>query len=415
MARKREPSTFRCVWLVNGKLVSIVVLAFIAGFVVNYAVTAQLMANLQDKVTASQGQIADLGIQISGLRDDLSRLRSTITTLNITTRPFNQSQYIFTAPAKIYQEVKDSVVLIDVTLSGGEVLGSGFIYDPAGHVVTNQHVVDGAISIEVTFADGSSYPAKSVGEDRYSDLAVVLVDAPRALFKPLVIGNSSGLEVGTPIMAIGNPFGLSGSLTIGVVSQMGRTLPAVGGYSIPNVIQIDAAVNPGNSGGPLLDYDGEMVGITTAIESETGSFSGIGYAIPSNTVQREVPYLISSGHYDHSWLGVQGMDLGPEIMAAMKLNTTRGWLIVDVTPNGPADKAGLRGGTSQIQIKNNLVKIGGDVFVSMDGVVIRNGDDISNFLEMSTRPGQMISVTIIRGGVEIKLSITLGVRPPPPS
>jgi len=243
-------------------------------------------------------------------------------------------------------------------------------------------------------------------------LAVIKISTADLKLTPLALADSSKLRVGDPVVAIGNPFGLSGSLTTGVVSQVGRTLSATGGYSIPNVIQIDAAVNPGNSGGPLLNYEGQVIGITTAIATETGTFSGLGLAIPSNTISREVPVLISTGKYEHPWIGINGMDLIDEVAQAMKLSTTKGWLIESVTAGGPADKAGLKGATSTIQIEGRSVGIGGDVIVSVNGSPIRNGDDLSTFLE-GVKPGDNISMLLIRSEVEITKSIILGIRPSP--
>jgi len=250
-----------------------------------------------------------------------------------------------------------------------------------------------------------------IGSDAYADLAVLSANAPQDEYKPIQI-SSPNLEVGDPVLAVGNPYGLAGSLTSGIVSALGRTITEdlTGGYVIANCIQTTAPINPGNSGGPLLNYQGEVVGITTAIVSDS---QGIGFAIPSSTILREIGSLITDGSYNnHPWLGASGTDMTFEIAQAMSTNVTYGWLITQVASGGPADKAGLRGGTTQKQIIGQSVTVGGDIIVAIDGMRITNIDDLSTYLEECTSPSQTISATIVRINETLTLSLTLEARPP---
>jgi len=273
-------------------------------------------------------------------------------------------------------------------------------------------VVEGALNITVSFLNGDTYPAKIIGKDPYSDLAILSIEAPVSELKPVVIASSSSLKVGQPVIAVGSPFGLAGSVTTGVISQLGRSMSesATGGYLIADVIQISTPINPGNSGGPLLNMLGEVVGITTAIIQNS---QGVGFAIPSDTILRELPYLIRGEEYPHSWLGVKGVDMNFDIAKAMNVNVTYGWLIVEVLPNSPAERAGLKGGTRTAYIDGLQVKIGGDIIVMINGTRIRNGDDLSTYLERNTCPGQNIQITVIRSGKAVNVTLKLGVRPSP--
>jgi len=295
-----------------------------------------------------------------------------------------------------------------VSITGGSASGSGFVYRSDGYIVTNQHVVEGRDEVNVGLTDGSTLEGEVVGTDPYTDLAVVEVD--RTDMAPLQIGNSSAVQPGHTIAAIGNPFGLRGSMTSGIVSQDGRLLPVQGDFSIPNVIQTDAAINPGNSGGPLLDMDGRVVGVNTAIESRTGTFSGVGFAIPSNTVRRVVPRLIQNGEYRHPWLGVSGRDLNPEIARRMDLNTTSGFLVVSVVDAGPSDGQ-LESGNRQEQVNGRPITLGGDVVVAIDGEKMRGISDILTYLDSQTEVGDTIEVTVIRGGERTQIDVTLQQRP----
>ena len=289
--------------------------------------------------------------------------------------------------------------------------GSGFVYDDTGHIITNNHVIDDALKITVTFLDGESYAAEIVGNDADLDLAVLKINARNSYLHHLEIGSSSELKVGQQVVAIGNPFGLSGSMTTGIVSQIGRLLPQESGYSIPNVIQTDAAINPGNSGGPLLNLNGEVVGINTAIQSETGNFTGVGFAIPSDTVNKVVPILIRDGGIRHPWLGVSGIDIDYELAEIRGLDSTKGFLIVSVIEGSPADIAGLMGTETRKMIDGRDVPMDGDIIIKIDGELVRKIADILVHLQMEKTIGDEMALTILRDGEIIDKTIFLGERP----
>jgi len=297
-------------------------------------------------------------------------------------------------------------------------LGSGFVWDKDGHIVTNNHVIDSADKIEVTFADGTVVPAELVGADSNSDLAVIKVNVPGDQLHPVKLADFTQVKVGQLAIAIGNPFGLQGSMTVGIISALGRTLPTDQGiqsgpvYSIPNIIQTDAPINPGNSGGVLVNDAGEVVGVTAAIESPVGANAGIGFAIPSAIVQKVVPSLIKTGHFEHPFLGISGLELTPELAKAMNLKSNqRGALIEEVVPNGPADKAGLHGSDRQITIDGQKVNVGGDVIIAVDGQVIKSMEDLIAYLSDQTEVGQKVTLTLLRNGKEISVEVILGARP----
>ena len=297
-------------------------------------------------------------------------------------------------------------------------VGSGFVFDTEGHIVTNNHVVDGAAELEITFPDGTIVEAEIVGTDPDSDLAVIRIDSPPEGLQAVELGDSDKLEVGQRAIAIGNPFGLEGTLTTGVVSALGRTLrlgrvsERVGGrFSISGMIQTDAAINPGNSGGPLLDYRGRVIGINTAINSNNGVGVGVGFAVPVNMIRRVVPKLIENGQYDYPWLGVTGTDLTLDHVKAMELSVTRGALVIDVVEGGPGDRAGLRGSTEEVQVGADRVPAGGDVIIGVDGSPVREFDDLLSYLVRETEPGQQVELRIIRDGQEQTVTVTLGKRP----
>jgi S1-C subfamily serine protease len=357
---------------------------------------------------------------LSGRINDLQNRLSTLPDQNVT--------YIMgtnTSLSQLYDQVKGSVVIVrgqepqyDIfhrLLYYAEVQGSGFVYDFSGRlvVVTNYHVVQGTVNITVTFIDGNAYPTTVLGSDPYEDLAVLWVDAPQGEFKPLSIVSSSILEVGDPVVAVGTPYGLAGSMTIGIVSALGRTITEdmTGGYPIASVIQTSTPINPGNSGGPLLNYLGKVVGITTAIVS--GS-QGLGFAIPSSAILREIEPLVTKGSYDqHPSLGATGIDMTYEIGRAMGVNVTYGWLIVQVASGGPANMANLQGGTQRVVIAGATVTIGGDIITAINNTRITSMDDLSTFLEENTLPNQTVNVTIVRIDQTITVPVTLGARPPP--
>lgn len=322
--------------------------------------------------------------------------------------------------SQLYEQIKDSVVMVrGITVQYywgvpyySQVQGSGFVHNFTGQmvIITNYHVIHETFNITVTFINGNAYEATVLGFDPYSDLAILSAQAPENEYKPLEIVSSSTLNVGDPVIAVGNPYGLAGSMTTGIVSALGRTITEdlTGGYPIANVIQTTAPLNPGNSGGPLLNYLGQVVGITTAIVSDS---QGLGFAIPSNTILREIESLVTKGKYDqHSWLGAAGIDMNYEIAKAMGVTVTYGWLITQVTSGGPAEKAGLQGGPQRVLIVGQWVTIGGDIIIAINGTRIRNIDDLASYLEEYTLPGQTINVTIIRNNEAMNLTVTLGKR-----
>ena len=299
-----------------------------------------------------------------------------------------------------------------------EGLGSGFVWDTEGHIVTNNHVVDGADKIQVTFSDETVLPAKLVGADSYSDIAVIQIDPKNMQLHPIQPVDSNSVKVGQMAIAIGNPFGLSGTMTVGVVSALDRTIPAGDTstqgtvYSIPDIIQTDAPINPGNSGGVLLNDQGQLIGITAAIESTGGANAGIGFAIPSAIVQRVVPALIKSGSYQHPYLGISGTTLTLEIAQAMNLpENTHGALVVEVVVNAPADRAGVKGSDHQVTIDGQNVQVGGDVIVKIDDTDIKTMDDVIAYLNDHTEVGQSVKLTVLRDGKEKVLNVKLEARP----
>ena len=319
--------------------------------------------------------------------------------------------------ADLFEKSDDGVVKVSVRrsveLPTGRSLGSGFVYDVSGHIITNNHVVEDSQKTTVTFLDGTSYNAKVIGTDPYTDLAVIKVDVNPSLLHPLPLGDSSTLRVGEQVAAIGNPFGLSGSMTSGIVSQLGRLLstPGTASFSIPDVIQTDAAVNPGNSGGPLLNMKGQVIGINTAIQSGTGEFAGIGFAVPSNTVSKIVPILIKEGKYKHPWLGISGIDIDPDLANVLGLQDTRGLLVVSVVKDSPAEKSGLHGSTETKEIDGIKYQIGGDVILSVDHNDVRKIDDILIHLQREKKVGDTIDLEILREGRVTNFELTLEERP----
>jgi S1-C subfamily serine protease len=302
--------------------------------------------------------------------------------------------------AALYAAVKDSVVMVVGETATGTVQGSGFVYNYSGTMVvlTNNHVVYGTTSLGVTFSNGDGYGASVKGTDPYADFAVVTVDAPLSEFKPLSIGYSSALSVGEPVIAIGNPYGLVGSLTTGVVSALGRTLTEeyTGSFAIGNIIQTSSPINPGNSGGPLLNYEGEVVGITAAIVQNS---QGLGFAVSSNTLLKEIAALMVNGTYTaHSYLGVSGTDMDYFTAQQTGSTVTYGWRLGTIAPGGPSDgKLGVN-----------------DIIIALNGTRIRNGDDLMSYLEANTLPGEIIRVQVMRSNVATEVPIVLGTRPSPP-
>jgi serine protease Do len=388
---------------------------------------------------------------------------------------------------ELFERAEKSVVQVTTT-SGAEEpglfrsgIGSGFVYNNDGLIITNYHVIapsillsnelvqgesNDGVDINVAFEDGTIYQATLVGADRFSDIAVIDIPADaRNRLVPLPIGNSSELRVGQQVVAIGNPFGLSGSMTEGIVSGLGRLIPSSeeeqlppfpdgtplpsprdpsnpeapqqppldevppslppgnpddeiteaqrrGSFSIPDIIQTDAPINPGNSGGPLLDLRGEVIGMNTAIFSSTGESAGVGFAIPSNTLTKVVPALISSGVYQHPWLGISGTDVTPDIAEALGLSEAKGFLVTDITSGSPADKAGIRGGYKIDNINGREIALGGDIIVAIDNNTVRKIDDILSYLEREKTVGDQVQLAVLRNGnIEQTLPTILAARP----
>ena len=329
----------------------------------------------------------------------------------------------------LFSQTSKSVVqitVIDPLSNAQQGLGSGFLYDKDGHIITNNHVVtfnEGNNNYLVTFSNGNSYQAKLIGHDPYSDLAVLKLSDPiDIVLSPIPLGNSSSLRVGDTVAAIGNPFGLSGSLTVGVVSGLGRLLPSSDGsnspfsqfamnFNIPDIIQTDAAINPGNSGGPLLNLKGEVIGINSAIYSNTGVNAGIGFAVPSNTVKKVVQSIISSGKYLHPYLGVVGMDITPQLAKIFGLNESKGFLITDITPGSPAAKSGkLQKGTITYNQRGEIIDADGDIIVAIDDKEVRKIDDILTYLEREKEVGDTVTLKILRNDKVEDVKILLDPR-----
>ncbi len=317
---------------------------------------------------------------------------------------------------EIFEKTEPGVVRVNVQREKSEEtrggVGSGFVFDKKGHIITNAHVIDDATKVIITFLDGRSYNAEVIGIDEYTDIAIIKVNADLALLQPLSIGDSSNLKVGEQIAAIGNPFGLSGSMTSGIVSQLGRLLPSSdAGYQIPDVIQTDAAINPGNSGGPLLNMRGEIVGINTAIQSGTGEFTGVGFSIPSQTVVKIVPTLIESGEYKHPWIGISGRDIDPDMAEVLDLKEAVGFLVITIVEDSPAFHAGLIGSEETIEVDGISYPIGGDVILAVDEIEVRKIDDILIHLQRAKSVGDEMTLEILRDGRTTDITIVLQERP----
>ena len=375
----------------------ILILLFVAGLLVGglliFFVEYQQVSKINGKVSILEDQISDLrGFQNA-------------TTQNITILQNG------TSLADIYSNVRKSVVLVQGETSSGGIQGSGFVYTFAGRtiVLTNYHVVEGTTGLSVTFSDGHGYSAAVLGTDPYSDLAVVSVssDAPASEFSPLTIVSSSALSVGEPVIAIGNPYGLVGSLTTGVVSGTGRTITedTAGGYAIANIIQTSTPINPGNSGGPLLNSIGSVVGITTAIVSDS---QGLGFAIPSDTILREVSALITTGAYNfHSYLGVKGTDMDYTTAQQSSASVTYGWKIASISSGGPS--------AGKLEVNDIIIAMGleGSNGTITNQQTIKNNDDLASYLEENTLPGDNLVLTVVRGNSQTLVTVVLGTRPAP--
>lgn len=331
-------------------------------------------------------------------------------------------EYQDTLLTTLYEHVDPGIVSIQVLSQSGGSLGSGFVFDKQGHIITNYHVVEGAQDLEVDFASGLKVRGKVIAKDTDSDLAVIEVKAPEAALFPLELGDSDQIKVGQSVIAIGNPFGLTGTMTTGIVSARGRTLSSIRQtadgipFSAGGLIQTDAAINPGNSGGPLLDLKGRVIGINRAIrttsttQSGDPTSSGVGFAVPINIVKRVVPVLISKGSYDYPYLGVSSHEeLSLLEEEALGLSQTSGAYIVDVVPGGPADKGGLKGGTADSSIPG--LPSGGDLIIGVDGRPVQVFGDLLTYLMQNKSPGDNIQLTVLRNNQQKEVTLTLGKRP----
>jgi len=357
---------------------------------------------------------------------------STVAALSPTPAPVptSQSNGKGLSVNQIYQEDGPGVVFIQAQTKpqpssllspfggggGGTATGSGFVLDHDGHILTNAHVVEGATKIQVTLGQSdSSQPvsAQVVGKDPSTDVALLKVDAPADQLHPLQLGNSGDMHVGDPVVAIGNPFGLDRTVTSGIVSALQRQIKAPNGFTIDNVLQTDAAINPGNSGGPLINAAGQVIGINSQIESPNGGGNvGIGFAIPINSVRNVVQQILQNGTVQHAYLGISGTDLTPQIAHVLNLSVDQGALVQAVTPGGPADKAGVKGGNASATVTVGGARIhpGGDVITAIDGKSVHSMTDVIDDIN-SKQPGDTVELSLVNGSQKRTVSVTLGNRP----
>jgi S1-C subfamily serine protease len=376
-------------------IVALLLVGLVAGGLIGYSITysdfSQKLSNLQSQIGITQG--LDTGSQQTFILNDNVSLSS------------------------LYQKVKSSVVVIQdlvptQTFFRGTAYslqqGSGFITEVNGQlvIVTNNHVIANAINETVTFANGDTYPAKVLGSDAQSDLAVLTISPMPSGLTPLTLINSDTLQVGQPVVAVGSPYGLSGTLTTGIISSLGRTITedsssSRSGQTIADIIQTSTAINPGNSGGPLITYSGEVIGITTAGITDS---EGLGFAIPSNTIIRELTSLVNSGSYtNHPSINAQGTDMNYQIAQAMGTSVTYGWLVESVSAAN-----GLKGGNTQASVLGSNVVLGGDIITAINGARITNTDDLLSYLEQHILPGQTVNFTVVRDGKTQTIAVTIG-------
>jgi S1-C subfamily serine protease len=389
------------------KILALVLAVLAVGLFAGYALSSY----------SSQTQIAKLDSNIAGLESQLSSVQLQIASIQ---SGGNYTVLSVDSLNPLYESVKGSIVTIEglvaeqgfFSTTYSEVLGSGFVVNLTGQplIITNFHVVDGMINGSVTFTNGEAYTFKVLGEDKYSDLAVLQVQAPADLLKPLTVVSSGTLNVGDVVIAIGNPYGLQSTMTSGIVSQLNRAIQTdiSGNYLISGMIQISTPINPGNSGGPLLDDQGRVVGITADIVSGSQS---VGFAVPSDAIIREIQDLVTTGTYSHPYLGVNGYDLDYLTAQAAGLNITYGVLIQTVSSGGPAASAGLRGGTQTVTVfTGETVSVGGDLIIQVNNQPVRTMDDLTSYIDGNTVPGQTVNLAIVRGGVTLTIPVTLGAR-----
>jgi S1-C subfamily serine protease len=319
---------------------------------------------------------------------------------------------------EIYKADANGVAFIESKMAEGVASGSGVVLDDEGHVLTNNHVVEGGEQIQVSFeSEGQMYPAEVVGTEPNSDLALLKVDAPAAKLHPLKLGDSSKMEVGDPVVAIGNPFDLQRTVTSGIVSALQREITAPDGVKIDNVIQTDAAINPGNSGGPLINADGEVIGINSQIytggEGSEGNV-GIGFAIPINTAKEEIAKLESGTADEHGYLGISGATITPELAQALNLPVQEGVLVQQVEEGGPAAAAGIQGATTAAEVEGQEFGLGGDIITAINGEAIGSTEDLVKTIS-DARDGETVEVTVVREGQTATVSVTLAERPATPA
>jgi S1-C subfamily serine protease len=417
--------------ILMGKRTEIVLLAM----VLSLAVTIIMQGSIFDSTKAIRHSLTNIATAITYLQNSGTTSDSPATQISSETNQTQLQNIALLSSSRtanlttIFKQVENSVVQITAKTSnpnlqiiingkqlGGQStrLGSGFVYDKQGHILTNNHVIDGASTADVTFVDGNTYRAKVIGKDSSSDIAVLQITdnfSPENLVS-LPIVNSSYLQVGQQVIAIGNPFGLSDTMTTGIVSQTGRLLPNPDtGFSTPGAIQTDAPINPGNSGGPLLNMQGEVVGINTAINSATGEFSGIGFAVPSNMIIKEVPTIIQTGTYNHPWLGIAGGTVRADISQAAGLPLNyKGVVVSSIQSGSPAEKAGLQA-IAQNDFSNTQSV--GDIITAIDGHPLKSIDDLINYIDLHKSIGDNVVLTVNRHGQILNLNLALQTRPPP--
>ena len=363
--------------------------------------------------------------KVTSLKDTTPETKANEIVKEITSQDNSQHEQSNTNIGRVYQNLENSVVQItstiietrsDIIINGNPLeqqssrLGSGFVYDNEGHIITNNHVISGVTNVDVTLSNGDTFTAKVIGTDEFNDIAVLQItdDYSNDPINPIPFADSSQVKVGDQAIAIGNPFGLSNTMTTGIVSQIGRLLPNQElGFSIPNIIQTDAAINPGNSGGPLLDNSGNLIGMNTAIESKVGEFAGVGFAVPSDIIKKVVPVLIEKGEYDHPWLGIAGTTLSPKLAEKLNLpKNFRGALINVVVKGGPSDKAGIKDAlyTSDKEIAS------ADIVISIDSTPVKRIDDIIAYVSENKSVGDKVSLQVYRDGNVIDVDMKLGKR-----
>lgn len=416
-----------------GAVTLLVIVALVAGMV-GLALFADEPAEQTSPYVPARSQPSEADLRNANYRPSEYRANAPQLAPTPTALPLEliqQADLEYVLLENLYERANPSVVNIEIVSSFHsetdiiDSSGSGFVFDEEGHIVTNAHVVRDAEEVMVTFSTGYVVPAEVVGIDDYSDLAVIKVDPAEVPLVPLPVGDSNLLQVGQRVVAIGNPFGLDGSMTTGIISALGRSLPSAQlldsryqGYNNPSIIQIDAAVNPGNSGGPLLNSLGEVVGINTAIRTENGGFQGIAFAVPSNTLLRIVPQLIEDGTAEYSWLGISSpatirggsFNLGL-IADELNLPVRQGVLVSEVFADSPAARAGLQSGTEREFVRGVEVPVGADIIVAIDGHTVHDIDDLVAYLVENTSPDDVVTLTIVRGNQTLDLDVTLGVRP----